>query len=86
MSEDTPVHALNRLHKKMVRMEGKLTHMETKMQGVVDEFTDLVDTLTNWLSYSHSNILVDHLDPDPDLTNLQIATESILEKMRKRYG
>ena len=78
MSKD-PIQVLDRLTKKQTALINKVEHLEKTMQGIMDEFTDFIDTLAGWTAAYHAK-------DGEQMHALAVQTETLLTKMRLKYG
>ena len=76
MSKD-PIKALKQLTEQQVAMTNKLSHMETRLQDINDEFSDLLFVI--------ADLVADHYAGMPTPGTVERA-ESLLQKMREKYG
>ncbi|MHA2069442.1 MAG: hypothetical protein ACXAEN_25580 [Candidatus Thorarchaeota archaeon] len=75
--KDAPVQVLDRIATQQLTLTNKIKHVEKKMQNIEGEFADMIDVL--------SQLISDHYAGMDTPGTIQRA-ESILEKMRVKYG
>ncbi len=76
------MNEMDKLEEQYRALDGRLTAAENRMHDIQNEFTNLIDLITEWDSWSH-NI---HLEDAGEVIALQTKTATLLRILRERYG
>jgi hypothetical protein len=74
-----PMSEIKKLNTIIKGQKAKIDNIEERMKDIFEEYTDLTDALTGWISGYAAN-------DQGQLYESFLFTQKLLEKLRKKYG